>query len=754
MIRLSLGQGRTDAQGELVTLEGDTSNVRMVAGWLASLTPALEAWWSPHTWEGSYRTEAGWESACAAVIDIDHTSNPKECPLAPEDDVNALCAVVRAGDMPGNLFHLTPHGGRVILVFDAQSSDLESVRSALRGACELVAKALPSSYKVDTGTSCDVARFFYTPNAIAKGVNRTAHIVTMRADAFALADLAPVAAPVTGTLVPTRSPNSDYQDAVAKFNDEHPLDVKRHSDTCPVCEHNGCFGVLPKDKQRWFCWSTNHTVVGIRSERGWHGDALDLYAHEKGIRPIDVLIREGYLKRREPVAPTGDAPQLLPRRGIYNNSFDSACTVLTKEAYPTDDDGETREIIPGRKQIRFNEMTGCIEFGYWDDQDPSGRDVKEIRDVDVDIIRRRVETLYPGGIDKNGNQTGLKMGRDLIERALAVVADEHAYHPVRDYLSSLAWDCVPRIDRVAKEILGAEDTKLNRTLIRKTLISAVARAFDPGCKVDTMLVLQGKQGAKKSSFFRAIAHPWFIDTPIDISADATRAYQVMRRAWIFEWAELETLLKARDLSTVKAFLSSPEDTYIAKYGRHPIVVKRSGIVAGSINPMHFLEDDTGSRRIWPMRVAARIRLDLARSWRDALWAEAVTLYREWVSRGRNDDECPWWLTNEEDAELRVIHDEHRVGDVWEDAIIPWADSQTDPFTTGRVLDKALDKPSGQWNRGDEMRVSKILKMAGYEKRSHGDDRAKKWSRVEAQTSLPIRVNLSQPESTSESTEPY
>jgi len=758
MISLSLGQWRDEPQAELVTFEGDENPVYVLGTWLGSVAAGEERWWSPHTWENSYRLEAGWLSACAAVVDVDHASDPKVCKVAPEDDVNALCAVVRDRRMPGNLFHLTPHGARVIFVFDAESRDVNEVRRALRGACELVAVAIPSSYKVDTGTSCDVARFFYTPNARAKGIDRTAHVVQMRAEPVPMADLTAHAPRPEGSpaIVPTRQPDNSYRDAVARFNADHPLDLRRHSDSCPVCEHNGCFGRLPNDPQCWFCWSSNHTGVGRQTERGWLGDSLDLYAHERGLRPVDVLLREGYLAPRQPpapVTPDDGGAQLLPRRGIYNNSFDSACTVLSKESYPTEDDN-VREIIPGRKQIRFNEMTGCIEFGYWDDRDPSGRDVREIRDVDVDIIRRRIETLYPGGVDKNGNQTGLKMGRDLVERALAVVADEHAYHPVRDYLSSLAWDCVPRIERVAKEILGAADTQLNRTMIRKTLISAVARVFEPGCKVDTMLVLQGKQGAMKSSFFRALASPWFIDTPIDISSDATRAYQVMRRAWLFEWAELETLLKARDVSTIKAFMSSPEDTYIAKYGRHPIVVKRSGIVVGSINPLQFLEDETGSRRIWPMRVADRVRLDLAHEWRDSLWAEAVALYREWVGRGRRLDERPWWLTDEEDAELRTIHEEHRVGDIWEDSILPWADLQAEPFTTTRAIEKALSKPAGQCTRNDEMRVGKILKAAGYEKKSHGEKRTKMWRRVSAQTSLPIESDGVKVESSDESTQPY
>lgn len=737
MISISIGGPKSNAQAVEVEIN---DGVRGLSDALAAIGPGFEKWWSGHRWQRSYRNEAGWLSCGVVVIDIDHDSPTGQD--APDDDVGLLCALVRERGVDGNLFHLTPHGARVAFVLKDQCEDVELVRRALRGACAMLTDIVSNAhYKVDASTSCDLARLMFTPNSLAKGVQRNAHVVMMNAEAYDVADLARRAPPepvrTSVTIAPVvRNPDTDYATAVQRFNDEHPLDVERHSDTCPICGHHECFGVLPKDRQRWFCWSSNHAEVGVRSPKGWHGDALDLYAHENGVKPIDVLLRLGYLARREPAAISDDAPEsdeIVRRRAIRNNSFDSACTLLEREAYPTENDRNLRDILRGR-QIRFNEMTGMVEFGNWDEHNV-GRGVTDIRDVDVDIIRRRLELLYRGGIDQNGNETGLKIARNDVERAVAVVADEHSYHPVRDYLSSLAWDCVDRIDFVVSEILGAEDSPLNRAMIRKTLFSAVVRVFEPGCKVDTMLVLQGAQGAMKSTFFKTLSAPWFVDTAIDINGDATRAYQVMRRAWLFEWAELETLLKARDFSTVKAFLSSTEDTYIAKYGRHPISIKRSGIIVGTINPEEFLSDETGARRFWPI-ICGIINLKLAEEWRDMLWAEAVAMYRAWVLRGRQTSECPWWLTSDEEKLIKGSHDKHRVGDAWEEFLVGWAEGRPEPFTTSDAL-KAVGKERKDWKAEDTRRVSKIFKAYGYERKAKrtGTSVTQVWQKAPVQLDL-------------------
>jgi predicted P-loop ATPase len=631
-----------------------------------------------------------------------------------------LLGRARSGVLPGSVFHLTPHGARVAFLFADACSDRDIVLAAAAAAQELVGAAIAGTgYRVDPAPTKDLARLFYAPRALAKGVQRDAEVVVMRRDFYAPAELA-AAAP---TPAPAPSPpangsssgSTSIAEAIARFNREHQLDVRRHSDTCPVCGHKGCFGTLPDDDQRWHCFSTAHpNGVGIRGTQGFHGDALDLFAHDQGVRPVDVLTKLGYLKPRTLAAPatpaTTDAVATVTsldakRRPLRNNSYLTALTIVRENA---------RDVLRGRR-LELNEMSGRPELGR-----------QPLRDEAVTTIRGEVERLFVGGVDGNGNEIGLKLSLGDVYAACQQVASENSYHPVREYLAALEWDGVDRLDSVAADILNAEDSPLNRVMVRKFFVSAAARAMEPGCKVDTVLILVGKQGKLKSSFFDALAAPWFVDSNVDITNKDV--YQVLRSAWIFEWGELEKNMRY-DMSVVKSFVTSRVDSYRPPHGRHVVDVPRSGVIVGSTNEDEFLTDETGARRFWPVRVGARIELDVAVAQRDQLWAEAAHRWSAWVDRGRRREECPWWLTDDEDEGLRGTQDSHRVRDAWESLVLSWGERQLTPFATGDVLAGALKKEPGTWTRADEMRVARVLKGAGYERKSEGPSRSKKWSRT-------------------------
>lgn len=724
MICISFGAGRMRPQGETVELE-DVSPIGAVATAIESIAPTSEGWFSPHVWRGSYRNEAGWISSSGVTIDIDfkYVKSTKWTRTAPElirepdgRDVDMLVALRAA--MPGNLFYLTPHGARVLFVFAEQCSDREAVYTACRGACALIAKVIEgTNHFVDESTSCDLARFFYTPNAHAKGVQREAVIVPLsRREPYEASELGkhvPVDTRDTVVVPPPRvNASEDYAGAVEKFNADHPLDVDRHSGRCPICDHYGCFGRLPNDAQRWFCWSTNHDGIGVKSPRGWHGDALDLYAYENGVKPLDVLLKLGYLKPKAKAKPATITNIGEKRRPIKNNSYLSVLTIIKGE---NDGDPKARGVLGGRK-IRRNEMTGLIEFGD-----------RELKDSDIPTVRAEIERTWPGSVDDNGNEVGLKVSKTDVDDAVRQVAEETSYHPVRDYLNGLQWDGVDRLDFVASEILGAEDTLINRALVRKFFVSAAARAMEPGCKVDSMLIIVGDQGALKSTFFRVISSPWFNDTAIDINKTPD-CYQLLRRAWITEWAELESIARARDADAVKAYISSPADTYRNSYGRNPETVRRSGVVVGSTNHEEFLNDPTGARRFWVIVIplGVRVKIEIAREQRDQLWAEATAIYRQWVERGRLDEDFPWWLSPDESRELTGSQEKHRVNDPWEEFLQTWANGKADPFTTSEAL-KAIGKDREHWTDRDQKRVNSILRSIGFAKKSTGKDRVKRWT---------------------------
>jgi len=685
-----------------------------VDGYIAALRsqpPRTERWHSPHLWARNYRRAQDWLASIAVVIDVDYEIKDEAPPL---EVIARLADTARSGRLPGSWFHLTPHGCRVAFVYAEANPDRALQIAAERGAGALFAAALAEhdlfAYRVDTPLLGDLARFFYTPNAIAKGVARNAEVIRLRVEPYTPSQLSAHEPPTEPSPAPApqrREPSRSLTDAIAAFNADHRPDLPRASGTCPICGHNGCFGRFPDDAERWACWSTNHPDVGVRGDKCYHGDALDLAAHAAGRERIEHLRAENYLPRlyavrtnastaAEPAPEPESIPE--PRRIWKSRSLLTTVEILRQNA---------RDVLDGRT-LELNAMTGRPELGR-----------QPLTDRDLTRIRELIEQRFTGGIDKHGNELGMVQSETDIHRACEHVAAENAYHPVRDYLTRLAWDGVERIAHVPDDILSAPRTELNQTLIRRFLISAVARAMRPGCKLDTVLVLVGNQGCGKSSFFRAISEPWFVDSTVDIKDKDS--FQVLRGAWIYEWAELEVLRRAREASAVKAFITSQVDTYRPSYGRMVIDVPRTCVIGGSTNDDEFLVDPTGHRRWWPIRVGT-VQLDILSAQRDQLWAEATHAFQAGE---------PWWLDPDTSARLAAIHEEHAATDSWEDVVIAWADAQTVEFSTSTVLEKAIGKPRGQWARGDEMRVAAVLKKARYEKRRHNPKQPWFWTRRSA-----------------------
>jgi len=75
---------------------------------------------------------------------------------------------------------------------------------------------------------------------------------------------------------------------------------------------------------------------------------------------------------------------------------------------------------------------------------------------------------------------------------------------------------------------------------RKSLIAAVARAMNPGCKVDTMLVLEGEQGIGKSQTLQALAEPWVLEDLSDMKSKDCK--QEIQGHWFVEASELDAMV--------------------------------------------------------------------------------------------------------------------------------------------------------------------------------------------------------------------
>jgi putative DNA primase/helicase len=264
------------------------------------------------------------------------------------------------------------------------------------------------------------------------------------------------------------------------------------------------------------------------------------------------------------------------------------------------------------------------------------------------------------------------------------------------------WDQTPRIDNLFQEYFGCGPNELYQEIGKRWMIGMVARIFEPGCKVDTVVILAGPQGIMKSTALKtmAVKDEWFSDSALDMRSKD--CYQALSGGiWIYELAELASI-RPRDAETVKAFLSSRQDRFRPSYGRNMVTRKRQTVFAGTTNEAEFLSDNTGNRR-WHVIKCGRVSIPKLQRDIDQLWAEAVTLYR-------NNER--WWLDASASEELEIIQQEFRQQDSWEMAISSWLIRNDHAFTVWEVLEKAIGKEAHAQTKSDCMRAAAILRSLG------------------------------------------
>lgn len=301
---------------------------------------------------------------------------------------------------------------------------------------------------------------------------------------------------------------------------------------------------------------------------------------------------------------------------------------------------------------------------------------------------------------------------------LTAAARANERHSLREWLASLAWDGTPRLAHWLHVYLGADDTDYVSEVGRWWAISAVARAYRPGCQADHLLVLEGPQGAGKSTAARILAGDWFLPGLPDLrSEDAPRSLQ---GHWIVELGELDAVRGAA-ASRVKDFLSRTEDVYRTPYARTHQRRPRSCVFVGTTNEHAYLEDPTGARRFWPVAVRVLDRAALMRD-RDQLWAEAVHCYAAGDA---------WHPSDELAHEIAEAQEERHHEDAWESRIASWAVSRH-MFSISEVLGECLVIPPERWDRRATTRVGAILRRLGYEcarLRGQGGQRHRLYTRV-------------------------
>jgi putative DNA primase/helicase len=296
------------------------------------------------------------------------------------------------------------------------------------------------------------------------------------------------------------------------------------------------------------------------------------------------------------------------------------------------------------------------------------------------------------------------------------VAKENAINPPREYLSRLKWDRKPRLDTWLTYYLGADEQPEEYLALvgSKWMIGAVSRVFEPGCKFDSVLILEGTQGIGKSMALRALAtfhgQDFFLDSVGDIRSKDT--LMTMQGKLIVEIAELASFRKSEN-EEIKAFITRQVDEYRPPYGRTVLKRPRYFVLAGSTNEMEegYLTDDTGNRRYWPVKCKG-IDADAVERDADQLWAEAVVRFKA----GERT-----WLVAEESVHSTREQKSRFMEDAWQERIAEIAKGQW-VLRIDDVLAKLELKPK-DINNMVKKRVKNSLRGLGWhETRRAGEGR--------------------------------
>lgn len=245
------------------------------------------------------------------------------------------------------------------------------------------------------------------------------------------------------------------------------------------------------------------------------------------------------------------------------------------------------------------------------ENDPNLRDIVFNQHLDGMEIKGDVPWKHPSKFWRDADDAQLisyvdenygTFSQRNFDIAVAKVTDDRSYHPIREFLQALPeWDKVKRVDTLLIDYLGAADNKYVRAVTRKTLCAAACRVLNPGCKFDTMLVLNGSQGIGKSTLIAKLGGEWFSDSlSLNDTKDKTAA-EKLQGYWILEIGELAGLRKA-EVETLRSFLSRQNDIYRASFGKRTTPHPRQCVFFGTTNAESgYLRDTTGNRRFWPVK---------------------------------------------------------------------------------------------------------------------------------------------------------
>lgn len=442
-------------------------------------------------------------------------------------------------------------------------------------------------------------------------------------------------------------------------------------------------------------WLWKYTVKRVMEER-----SAEAAFAGKAIVSEPKLSPEEVGKQAEELEAESDWRSSLERtdKGKYRNTLNNCKLIMSNVC--------GQKNIVGRNEFAANDYYLCNT--PW--RSRNGDAV-----VDHDIVRIKFFCAERFGVEFSDN---------VVNQSLMEIADRNRFHPVREWLEGLVWDGKDRIDTWLKDYAGADGPEPYLSDVsRKTLVAMVKRVFEPGCKYDHVLILEGGQGTGKSTLLRKLSEPWFSDATLNIGDKD--AVLTMQSKWLIELGELSSMGKA-DVEQLKAFITQTTDRIRAPYGKRVEEFPRQCVFIGSTNQDEYLKDLTGNRRFWAVKTTGHLNYTELPDVREQLFAEALAYYR----LGE-----PLYLDNEASNQQASAEQAKRMqGDEWLSTVRDIVGGETFPKTCFEIKDvaKRMDQVGAhKMAPHDVHRITRCLKMLGFEKfQESTGDRRRMWRIVE------------------------
>ncbi len=279
---------------------------------------------------------------------------------------------------------------------------------------------------------------------------------------------------------------------------------------------------------------------------------------------------------------------------------------------------------------------------------------REMKDGDAMVIQSQIVSNFPPFI---------KVKKDMVFDAIIAVANANKYDSAKDYITSLSWDGINRLDHWLTHTYGVADTAYHQAVGSNWFKGMVKRIMQPGCKFDHVLVLEGPQGTKKSTSLGIIGGAWHVETTM--STDTKDFFQQFQGKAIIEFSEGE-ILGRTETKRLKAIITMQYDRFRPAYGRLPIDFPRRCVFAMTTNQEEYLKDESGNRRWLPVACVITANVEWLSENREQLFAEAYAR----IQKGESIWEFP-------EDETRAMQESRRISDPNTDSVVDWYMTQTD-----------------------------------------------------------------------------